>query len=226
MQSGDLLLTPPHFWHEHRHDGPDPMTWMDILDHPISVPMEVSYLVEKDDPNSGYVNPNNMPDASEVTYTMAGLVPYRSPSVVPQRYPLMRFEWKKTREALLGTASFAAADEPVHMMFINPQSGASLLETMCFSVRMLRPGEEIALPRRSASTILHVLEGAGETEADGTAFGWDRNDTIAVPTFSTIRHRNGSSKQPAFLLQIDDSPMQYKLGFYEDESVRPFGASK
>ncbi len=226
MERGDLLLTPPHHWHEHRHEGAAPVTWMDILDHPVSVPLEVSYLVEEEDPASGYVRPRNMPDASEITYTMAGLVPYRTPGTATQRYPLMRFAWSKAREALMRMAAYAGSDEPVHMMFVNPQTGVSLLETMSFSVRMLRPGEEVAVARRSPSTIFHVLEGTGETAVDDDSFAWEQSDTIASPTFATVTHRNRSSKAPAFLLQVDDSPMQYKLGFYEDEILRPFGEAR
>lgn len=48
MEEGDLLLTPPHHWHEHRHEGTDPMIWMDILDHPVGIPLETSYLVDEE----------------------------------------------------------------------------------------------------------------------------------------------------------------------------------
>jgi gentisate 1,2-dioxygenase len=40
MDEGDLILTPPHFWHDHGHDGRDPMIWMDVLDHTLAVPLE------------------------------------------------------------------------------------------------------------------------------------------------------------------------------------------
>ena len=44
-------------------------------------------------------------------------------------------------------------------MYANPETGATVLEPYCFSVRMLRPGEEIALKLTSASAIFHVIEG-------------------------------------------------------------------
>src|SRR5690606_33976085 len=46
MSPGDLILTPPHHWHEHRHDGTEPVIWLDLLDHPVGIPLETSYLVE------------------------------------------------------------------------------------------------------------------------------------------------------------------------------------
>ena len=85
-----------------------------------------------------------------------------------------------------------------------------------FSARMLRPGEELAPTRRSASMGFLAVEGAGETEIDDATFAWEENDIIAAPTHALIVHRNTSAKKPAFLIQIDDAPMQRKLGFYEE----------
>jgi len=49
---------------------------------------------------------------------------------------------------------------------------------------------------------------------------WERHDVIACPTFAVVTHRNRSALDPAILLQVDDAPLQHKLGFYEDEIVR------
>jgi gentisate 1,2-dioxygenase len=216
MEEGDLLLTPPHHWHEHRHEGTDPMIWMDILDHPVGIPLETSYLVDEEDA-AGESPRENTARSSEATYAASGLVPFRSPAVAPGRYPMMRFPWKRTKAALLGIAEHATTRDPVHLMFVNPESGASLLETMCFSVRMLRPGEEIVVPRRSASAVFQILEGEGESIIDDQAFSWGTHDTVACPTFAQVTHRNASNRKPAFFLQVDDAPLQSKLGFYEEE---------
>lgn len=45
MEVGDLVVTPPQAWHDHGHDGVAPMMWMDILDHPTAVPLDVSYVI-------------------------------------------------------------------------------------------------------------------------------------------------------------------------------------
>jgi len=85
---------------------------------------------------------------------------------------------------------------------------------------MLRPGEEAIVPRRSASAVFQALEGEGESIIDGQAFAWSQHDTVACPTFAQVTHRNASSRKPAFLLQVDDGPLQRKLGFYEEEAAR------
>jgi gentisate 1,2-dioxygenase len=219
MEVGDLLLTPPHHWHEHRHEGTEPMIWMDILDHPVGIPLETSYLVDEEDV-PGEPNRANSTWSSEAMYAASSLVPFRSPAAAPRRYPMMRFPWRRTREALIGISERSAMRDQVHLMFVNPESGASLLETMCFSVRMLRPGEEIVVPRRSASAVFQILEGDGECVIDDQTLSWSAHDTVACPTFAEVTHRNASNSKPAFLLQVDDGPLQHKLGFYEEEAAR------
>ena len=43
MSRGDLILTPTGLWHEHGHDGTDPVVWLDVLDLPLVYYMAVSY---------------------------------------------------------------------------------------------------------------------------------------------------------------------------------------
>lgn len=60
------------------------------------------------------------------------------------------------------------------------------------------------------------MEGAGESVIDEQAFSWSPHDTIACPTFAQGTHRNTSTKKSAYLVQVDDGPLQSKLGFYEE----------
>jgi gentisate 1,2-dioxygenase len=225
MEPGDLILTPPQHWHEHHNPGRSPMIWMDVLDHPVAIPLETSYSVEQSASDSESIGSGSA-DASTTLYTCPGFVPYRRPTEAPRRYPLMRFPWTRARAALLDMARALRTDKPVHLMYVNPETGASPLETLAFSVRMLRPGEEVTEPPRSPSAVFVVLEGSGEASIDEQQFSWKRGDALVAPTFSRLRLRNASSSAPAFVLQADDAPLQHKLGFYEDELVRTrFGRS-
>lgn len=70
MEKGDLILTPSGTWHEHGHEGADPVVWMDALDLPLIYHLESSYCIE------GESQPlRNVPDASQTRYRRAGLVP-------------------------------------------------------------------------------------------------------------------------------------------------------
>ena len=65
----------------------------------------------------------------------------------------------------------------------------------------------------SERRISKILEGEGECIIDDKSFYWNAHDTIACPTFAQVTHRNTSTRKVAFLLQVDDGPMQSKLGF-------------
>lgn len=210
MSRGDVILTPARLWHEHEHRGDGPMVWLDALDAPLVVKMEAAYCIEGAPQNAG-----NRPDSSQTRYRRAGLLPYDALDRVADQYPQFRYPWADVREALNDLASGAGPGEAIQLAYVNPETGRECMPVLGFSALMLRPGEERALPRRSASAGYLVIEGQGESEIDGKTLTWAENDVFAAPTHAEIRHRNASSKAPAFLIQIDDAPMQRRLGFYE-----------
>jgi gentisate 1,2-dioxygenase len=210
MEKGDLILTPSGLWHEHGHEGTGPVIWLDALDLPIVRTLEASYAVEGP-PQSC----RNEPDSSQSRYRRSGLVPYQSLDARRARYPLMRYPWKEVREALTALAVVTSKSELVQLAYVNPETGRECMPVLGFSAIMLRPGETIAAQRRSASAVLHVVEGEGEAEIDGVTLNFSDSDTLAVPTHAKVLLANRKTKSPAFLFQIDDAPLQRKCGFYE-----------
>ncbi|MGH8674551.1 MAG: hypothetical protein ACREVG_09605 [Burkholderiales bacterium] len=93
--------------------------------------------------------------------------------------------------------------EPVHVAYLNPETGQECLPTLGFSALMLRPGEDIRLRRRSASAVLHVIEGSGSALIDDTSLPFGESDTLAAPTHAEIRLTSASGKSPAFLFMVD-----------------------
>ena len=210
MEPGDLILTPALLWHEHRHEGSDPVIWLDALDLPTVFAQEASYALEG--PAQAV---RNRPDQSQTHYRRAGLLPYQALNGSRAAYPLLRYPWKEVREALQALAEVTAADEMVHLAYVNPQTGLECLPVLGFSSIMLRAGETAKPARRSASAVLHVVEGEVEAEIDGVTLAAGIHDTIAVPTHAKVSIANKSARKSAFLFQVDDAPMQRKLGFYE-----------
>lgn len=210
MERGDLILTPSLLWHEHRHEGSGPVIWLDALDLPTVFAQEASYAIEGPPQTV-----RNQPDQSQTHYRRAGLVPYRALSGPRANYPLLRYPWREVREALVAMAAVTEASEMVHLAYVNPETGVECLPVLGFSAIMLRPGETAAPPRRSASAVLHVVEGEVQAEVDGASLNADTSDTLAVPTHAKVRIANRSAQKPAFLFQVDDAPMQRKLGFFE-----------
>jgi len=210
MHKGDLILTPSLLWHEHGHEGTGPVVWLDALDLPLVYGLEASYAIEA--PRQEVSDHAN---ASTSRFRQGGVVPYAS--LLPQRrpYPLLRFPWREVRQSLTELARVTPQGDPVHVAYVNPETGQECMPTLGFSALMLRAGEEIRLPRRSASAVLHAVEGSGSASIDDTALAFGEADTIAVPTHADVRLQNGSGKAPTFLFMVDDAPLHRKLGFYE-----------
>ncbi len=212
MHVGDLILTPGGCWHDHGHAGNAPVIWLDALDLPLFVYLEGSYAVE-----APLQSPRNRPDASEVEYRSAGLAPVRRRDrPASTAYPMMRFPWARTEAALRHLAEHNGG-EAIELDYVNPETGQSCLPTMGFTAMMLRAGETRRPPQRSASAVYHVVSGRGSTMINGATHHWGPKDTFSAPVFAAIEHTSASDS-PAFLVRIHDTPLQEKLGYYEERA--------
>jgi gentisate 1,2-dioxygenase len=211
MSRGDLILTPTGQWHEHGHDGADPVIWLDVLDLPLVHYLEASYHI-----NGGRqdVKPINSPKR----YARGGLLPTPGFNRNPAAYPVLRYPWSQARAALLLLADDQPVGEPVQITYTNPETGAHAENILGFYALMLRPGETLSLPARSPAQIFHVIEGGVEVQAAGAAFTLAEADTCCAPGYTVVRLRNRSAREPAFVFMADESPLHQKLGVYE---VRP-----
>lgn len=207
MNEGDLILTPGGQWHDHGHAGTDPVIWLDALDLPLFYYLEGSYAVERE-----IQTPRNRPDSSQIEYKASGIVPARRKQTTVSDFPLMRFPWARTKEALIELASYGG-DEAIEVDYVNPETGKSVLPVMGFTALMIRPNETVKPPLRSSSAVFHVVSGSGSSIIDGKTIEWKAKDTFSVPVFSKIEHKSGDD---AFLIYVHDTPLQEKLGYYEE----------
>ena len=77
MEPGDLIITPPMRWHDHGHEGAEPVIWLDGLDIPLVRAFEASWASKMRPAQP----PETATDSSQDEFTAAGLVPRGS------RYP-------------------------------------------------------------------------------------------------------------------------------------------
>ena len=207
MNRGDLVLTPGGEWHDHGHEGEEPVIWLDALDLPLFVYLEGSYAEE-----APLQAQRNRPDSAMVEYLASGLRPARRGA--PRRYPMMRFPWARTEEALREMAKYT--DGPVELDYINPETGEDVLPTMGFTAMMIRPGETVRPAMTSDSAVFHVIGGSGKSVINGETFAWTEKDTFTAPVFAEVDHSAGDA--PAFLIRVHDRPLQEKLGYYEERA--------
>ncbi|MEW6694567.1 MAG: cupin domain-containing protein [Pseudomonadota bacterium] len=222
MERGDLILTPTGLWHEHGHDGTDPVVWLDVLDLPLVYYLEASYheAGTRQTPHERH---------GERSHVRAGISPrplFEAPTGHAARYPLLRYPWRDVRAALLALATDQPALPAVQVSYLNPESGADAEQILGFHALMLRPGQTLALPARSPALVLHVIEGGCNVEVQAapgaahaeSAHALDTADTCAIPGYTPVMLINRSRSEPAFIFLADESPLHRKLGLYE---VRP-----
>jgi gentisate 1,2-dioxygenase len=136
---------------------------------------------------------------------------------------MLRYPWRQVRAALEDLASVTSGNDPVQLAYVNPRTSRDCMPILGFSALMLRPGEQLTPRQRSTCHGYLVVAGRGETQINGRTFTWDENDVFVAPTHAALRHRNASRTGCAFLIQIDDAPLQRKLGVYEEFAEAPSG---
>ena len=154
MEPGDLIITPPMRWHDHGHEGTEPVVWLDGLDIPLVRSMDASWASRM----RPAAPPTTSTDSSEDELTAAGLVPRRS-RYEDTGYPQVRWPWRTVRKALATMAETAPAATPVILRHVNPRTGEWPLRTMGSQAQWLRPDERT--PRRAPNGERRLSRGRG-----------------------------------------------------------------
>ena len=209
MSRGDLILTPTGLWHEHGHDGTDPVIWLDVLDLPLMYYMEVSYHINGD-------RQNVLPGQGDRQYARAGVVPTQMFERSSNPYPMLRYPWVEAKAALLSIAQDNPALEQVQVAYVNPETGRDVENVLGFYALMLRPGQTLRLPARSPAQVFHVIEGGVQASVVGTTFTLAEADTCCAPGYEAVTLKNLRTDQPSFVFVADESPLHRKLGVYEN----------
>jgi gentisate 1,2-dioxygenase len=209
MARGDLILTPTGLWHEHGHDGDQPVIWLDVLDLPLVYYLEASYHVN----GSRQAQREGRGDRA---YTRGGVVPCPVFGRSGKRYPMLRYPWADTRAALEALAQDQPALEAVQVTYVNPETGEDAENILGFHALMLRPGQTLRLPARSPASVYHLVDGGVEAAIADTRFTLAPADTCCAPGYTAVTLRNLQPDAPSFVFVADESPLHRKLGLYED----------
>ena len=208
MSRGDLILTPTGLWHEHGHDGDQPVVWLDVLDLPLVYYMEASYHVNG--PRQAV-----QPGQGENAFVRAGVAPTPVFQRAAKAYPLLRYPWADVRAALQSLAADQPDLEAVQVTYINPETGGDAQNILGFYALMLRPGQTLKLPARSPASVFHVIEGGAQVQVDSQTYTLAEADTCCAPGYTPLTLVNRRADAPSFVFIADESPLHRKLGVYE-----------
>ena len=210
MGEGDLILTPQWTWHEHGHEGHEPMVWIDGLD----VPLIKSLNVISFERHPGKTQP------TKTSYNQAvhsGLTRPVSSDEQAAKAPL-HYRWEETYPALKLLAQTEGHPyEGVALEYVNPVTGGPTLPTLSCWMQMLRPAERTKVHRHTSTSIYHVFRGSGTTVINGQMFHWEKGDSFVVPLWSWHEHANKSQNDEALLFSMHDVPVLKAFGLYREE---------
>jgi gentisate 1,2-dioxygenase len=208
MVRGDLILTPTGLWHEHGHDGSEPVVWLDVLDLPLVYYMEASYHV---DGGRQQVQPTR----GERAYARGGVLPTPVFERSRKSYPMLRYPWAEARAALESLAADRPELDAVQVTYSNPETGGHAENILGFYALMLRPGQTLKLPVRSPAMVFHLIDGSVEVAIADQRFTLAQADTCCAPGYTAVTLTNSSKAAPAFVFIADETPLHQKLGVFE-----------
>ena len=209
MSRGDLILTPTGLWHEHGHDGKDPVIWLDVLDLPLVYYMEASYHVNGD-------RQAIAPGRGDKQYAHGGLVPSHVFERSHKAYPMLRYAWTDAKAALQTLAADLPDLEQVQITYTNPETGTDAENILGFYALMLRPAQSLRLPARSPAQVFHVIEGSVQADMVDSHFKMVEADTCCAPGYEALKLTNLQADKASFIFIADESPLHRKLGVYEN----------
>jgi gentisate 1,2-dioxygenase len=209
MSRGDLILTPTGLWHEHGHDGTEPVIWLDVLDLPLVYYMETSYHVNGD-------RQTVVPGRGDKQYAHGGVVPTKLFERSKKAYPMLRYAWSDAKAALETLAADDESLEQVQVTYTNPETGTDAENILGFYALMLRPGQTLRLPARSPAQVFHVIEGSVKAQITNSNFTMVAADTCCAPGYEAVTLVNLQQDKATFLFIADESPLHRKLGVYEN----------
>ena len=212
MERGDLVLTPPVSWHDHRHPGDTPMIWLDGLDVPFVRGQHAQFAEEY--PGEQLQELTKPQDASVAEYG-AGLVPAHS-TWSKRHSPLNKYPYSTTRPALLRL--WEAEGKPrtgSTLEYVNPLTGGPVIPTIASYITYLPEGGTSKWERHTPSKVYCVLEGKGHTIVGDERLDWEENDFFVVPSWYGYQHT--ADQGDAVLFALSDWPIYEPFGLVRRE---------
>jgi gentisate 1,2-dioxygenase len=208
MSRGDLILTPTGLWHEHGHDGDQPVVWLDVLDLPWSITWKRPTPSPEGQRQESSLAAATRPSRAGVVPTRCLSAPARPTRCCatpgPRRAPRC---WPGRRPARSGSRAG-------HLR--QPRDRRRRREHPGLLRADAAPGPDPAPAGALARQVFHLIEGSVPVQIEDSTFTLAEADTCCAPGYTAVTLTNRSADKPAFVFMADESPLHRKLGVYEN----------
>lgn len=158
MEFGDFITTPTWCWHDHGHEGTEPVIWQDILDLPLIQLMGTTFYEKFPDEQF----PAGPPAGDSHRRYGGNMLPVGlEPAELNS--PIFAYPYAKSRETMEALAKTTELD-PYHglkMEFINPTTGGSAMSSISTYLQRLPKGFKTERYQSTEGAIYTCLEGKG-----------------------------------------------------------------
>ncbi len=214
MEYGDYITTPTWSWHDHGHEGKDPVIWQDILDMPLVHALGPIF-------HEGYPHeqfPKGAPAGDSLRRYGANLRPvgYENPNL---NSPIFHYPYVRTREAMEELAKTSDLDPyfGLKMEFIDPTTGAPSMSTISTFMQRLPKGFKTERYQSTEGAIFTCVEGKGRIEVGNGdrkhTFDFKPKDIFVVPCWDPYRIE---ADEDTYLFVGSDKTVQQKLGLFRE----------
>ncbi|PWB98018.1 hypothetical protein DF220_09385 [Salinibacterium hongtaonis] len=222
MEPGDLVLTPPMTWHDHRHEGDTPMIWLDGLDVPFVRGQHAQFAEEY--PNEALQDLTEAEDVSVARYG-AGMIPAER-TWTKNHSPLNKYPYKTSKESLLRFhESEGRPSTGSSMEYVNPITGGPVIPTITCFLSVQEAGTKSRAYRHTPSKVFCVLEGSGYSIINGERYDWEKHDFFVVPSWHWYEH-HANEGEDAVLFSMSDRPIYEPFGLLREQTADAVPAAK
>jgi gentisate 1,2-dioxygenase len=207
MMEGDLVTTPGWAWHEHWHEGSEPIVWLDVLDVHLHLHLGT---FRPNDPGPPHDVPTYPP---EEAFASANVVPDMTSG---PHSPIFRYPAADAVAALRHAPP--SRDGSRRVRYVNPLTGGPIMSMLDSYLVELDAGMHTLPFRTSANAICAIVSGRGSTQLDDLTLEWEPRDIFSLPHDMTIRHH---AEEPSRMFVTTDREVYRRLGLLTEI----FGAS-
>ena len=215
MHRGDFIITPSMTWHDHGHEGTEPVVWLDGLD----IPMLGLFGPMFFENYGGERYPERRPSGDSQARYGANMRPVNERWDKPES-PIFSYPYARSREALEDLRRNREWDPSagLKLEYIDPTRGGSAMPTISTFLQLLPKGFSGATYRSTENTVYAPIEGRGRViigaNGDAQAIAWKPRDIIAIPCWMPYRFE---ADEDATLFSFSDRVAQQKLGIWREE---------
>ena len=162
MRPGDFIITPSWTWHDHGHEGSEPVVWLDGLD----VRIVRTFAAQFHEPFPEDVQPISRGEGASLARYGNNLKPLGAVAPFGKTSPIFNYPYDRSRETLARLAKEGDPDpcDGWKMEFINPLSGGPAMPTIGTFMQLLPKGLRSSAYRSTDGTVYSVAEGKGRVK--------------------------------------------------------------